>query len=217
SIEISKQRRGGNGTNEQVVLDVHAIAKLNDNPDVPQTNDSYKYRSGPIDATIKAIFVDKEFVNTVDKSLDTNPDDAPTFGIILDKTNFYAESGGQEYDTGVIITASGAEFSVEDVQVYGGFVLHTGFLKSGSISVGDEAECQYNELRRFPIRHNHTATHILNFALREVLTDDSPDQRGSLVAPDRLRFDFSYKNAITPEQLDRIEQITNENIKQNLT
>ncbi|KAJ1921361.1 Alanine--tRNA ligase [Mycoemilia scoparia] len=216
SIELSKQKRGGKGAENRVTLDVHAIANLSDNMNVPKTDDSFKYHSDAIEATVLAIYNGKEFVKSVDASLETNPDDAPTFGVLLDKTNFYAESGGQEYDTGVIIIDDGSEFAVEDVQVYGGYVLHTGFLKSGKVETESKVECQYNELRRRPIRHNHTATHLLNYALRSVLVDDSPDQRGSLVAEDRLRFDFSYKHAITPDQLNEIEKITNDLIKQNL-
>jgi len=113
-------------------------------------------------------------------------------GVVLDRTNFYAEQGGQIYDIGTIEVEDKLELTVENVQVYGGFVLHVGYLKSGSLKVEDTVTCVFDEGRRRPIKRNHTATHLLNFGLREVL-GDGVDQKGSLVAPDRLRFDFSAK------------------------
>ncbi|KAJ1933636.1 Alanine--tRNA ligase, partial [Linderina pennispora] len=143
--------------------------------------------------------------------------DAPVVGVVLDRTAFYAEQGGQEYDTGSLVSSDlSSEFTVEDVQVYGGYVLHTGFLKYGALRVGDSVEAQYDVLRRLPIRNNHSATHVLNFALRQVLRAEEPDQRGSLVAPDRLRFDFACKAAISAEHVRDIEALTNQIIKQNL-
>ncbi len=150
----------------------------------------------------------------------------------MDKTSFYAEAGGQEADTGNIVIDGAADFEVSDVQVYSGYVLHTGRLKYGELSVGDEVISSYDEvriftamhasflifavqLRRWPLRNNHTATHILNFGLREVLGDHI-DQKGSLVAPTKLRFDFSHKAAITPAELAKIEAISIEWIKKNV-
>ncbi len=133
---------------------------------------------------------------------------------MLDKTNFYAESGGQENDTGSLTIDGKADFEVTDVQSYNGYVLHIGNLKEGTLSVGDEVTCTYSEERRWPLRNNHTATHILNYCLREVLGDHI-DQKGSLVAPTKLRFDFSHnaKGGITGEELSRIESMANEWVK----
>ena len=131
---------------------------------------------------------------------------------MLDKTPFYAEQGGQEYDTGKIVIDGKSEFNVSNVQVYAGYVLHTGNILEGKLSVGDEIIATYDELRRWPIRNNHTGTHILNFALREVL-GDGVDQKGSLVAPEKLRFDFSHKQALSPKELEKVEAISNKYIK----
>lgn len=135
--------------------------------------------------------------------------------MLLDKTCFYAESGGQEYDTGNIVIDGVADFEVTNVQVYNGYVLHTGFLKEGNLSVGDEVVAAYDELRRWPLRNNHTATHILNYSLREVLGDHI-DQKGSLVAPTKLRFDFSHKTGVALPELASIEQQSIDWIKRNV-
>lgn len=102
-----------------------------------------------------------------------------------------------------------------DVQVFSGYVLHIGTVTEGEFTVGDEVLCAYDELRRSPLRKNHTATHILNYALREVLGDHI-DQKGSLVAPTKLRFDFSHKAPITPDEMAKIEAICAEWIKKDV-
>ncbi|MEX0665251.1 MAG: alanine--tRNA ligase [Acidimicrobiia bacterium] len=129
--------------------------------------------------------------------------------IVLDRTPFYAESGGQVGDTGTITTANGALVRVLDTQ-YGlpDLVVHTGELEEGSIAEGDEVTARIDAPRRDRIRRNHTATHVLHWALREVL-GSHVQQAGSLVAPDRLRFDFSHFEAVSREQLDDIEARAN--------
>jgi alanyl-tRNA synthetase len=135
--------------------------------------------------------------------------------VLLDRTSFYAEAGGQEYDTGNIVIDGATDFEVSNVQAYNGYVLHTGSLKYGQLSIGDEVISSYDELRRWPLRSNHTATHILNFCLREVLGDHI-DQRGSLVAPTKLRFDFSHKAQISLPELAKIESMSIDWIKKNV-
>ena len=174
-----------------------------------------------------AIFYNKSFISSTSHI----PEDA-NFGLILDRTNFYAEAGGQEYDTGNIVVDGVADFDVSNVQVYNGYILHTGRLKYGSLSVGDDVVASYDEvrcplhvihslndsfiqLRRWPLRNNHTATHILNYALREVLGDHI-DQKGSLVAPTKLRFDFSHKAQIGQSDLAQIESLSIGWIKRNV-
>jgi alanyl-tRNA synthetase len=132
--------------------------------------------------------------------------------VVLDRTPFYAESGGQIGDTGVIETSTGARVRVDDTQ-YGlpGLVLHRGEVVEGTIAEGDEAVARIDGHRRDAIRRNHTATHILHWALREVL-GPHVKQAGSFVGPDRLRFDFSHHEALTRDQLDRIEALANEEI-----
>ncbi|KAF8967816.1 tRNA synthetases class II (A)-domain-containing protein [Flammula alnicola] len=198
------------GTTNIVKLDVHDLAALEKNADVPKTDDSAKFNLGNISSTVKAIFYDKSFV----KATSDIPEDA-TFGIILDRTSFYAEAGGQEYDTGNIVIDGVADFEVTNVQVYNGYVLHTGHLKYGLLNLGDEVVSSYDELRRWPLRNNHTATHILNFSLREVLGDHI-DQKGSLVAPNKLRFDFSHKSQIALPELQEIESQSIDWIKRNV-
>lgn len=135
--------------------------------------------------------------------------------MIVDRTNFYAEQGGQEYDTGKILIDGQAELDVQNVQVYAGYVLHTGFMKYGSLSVEDKVICEYDELRRWPIRNNHTGTHVLNYALREIL-GEGIDQKGSLVSSEKLRFDFSHKSGVTDAELEQIEKVSTDYIRQNL-
>jgi alanyl-tRNA synthetase len=129
--------------------------------------------------------------------------------VVLDRTPFYAESGGQVGDTGVIETSTGARVRVDDTQ-YGlpGLVLHRGEVVEGTLAEGDEAVARIDGARRDAIRRNHTATHVLHWALREVL-GAHVKQAGSFVGPDRLRFDFSHHEALTRDQLDRIEALAN--------
>ena len=192
-----------------VKLDVHDLGNLAKMNDVPKTDDSPKYGRGNITSQIKAIYHAKTFF----KGTKEVPE-GEQLGLILDRTNFYAEQGGQEYDTGKIIIDGVAELEVQNVQVYAGYVLHTGYMKYGSLAVGDEIICEYEELRRWPIRNNHTGTHILNFALREVLGDGT-EQKGSLVAAEKLRFDFSHKSGISDADLEKVEDISTRYIRQN--
>ncbi|KAG0759217.1 hypothetical protein G6F57_009375 [Rhizopus arrhizus] len=206
----SRKVKGGDLGQGVVALDVHDLGALDNDDCVPKTDDSAKYLPGNIQGKVKAIFFEHKFL----KSTTEIPEDR-NFGLLLDKTNFYAESGGQEFDIGSIITLDGnSEFAVQDCQLYGGYVLHVGHLKYGQLSIDEDVEISYDDSRRSPLRNNHTATHILNFALREVLQDDI-DQKGSLVAPEKFRFDFSYKSPVNTKQLAEIENITNEFINKN--
>lgn len=193
-----------------VKLDVHNLSELEIMPGVTKTEDQYKYgRENVTDAKIQAIFHAKKFHEDT-KSI---PDD-DQIGIIVDKTNFYAEQGGQEYDTGKLVIDGVAEMQVENVQQYAGYVLHTGYMKYGRFTRGDIVTCEYDEDRRGPIRNNHTGTHVLNYALREVL-GDTVDQKGSLVAAEKLRFDFSHKQGVTDEELISVEDKSTNYIRQN--
>lgn len=205
--EASKGQK--KSASDAVKLDVHDLGKLEKMTDVQKTDDSAKFGKGNITAQVKAIYHGKLFHSSTE--------DIPAgeqLGVILDRTNFYAEQGGQENDTGKIIIDGKAELEVGDVQLYAGYVLHTGFIKYGSFAVGDEVICEYDELRRWPIRNNHTGTHILNFALKAVL-GDGVEQKGSLVAAEKLRFDFSHKSAISEKELENIEERSTEYIRQN--
>ena len=134
-------------------------------------------------------------------------------GLIFDRTCFYAEQGGQVGDAGEIKSAS-VRFDVEDTQRYGDTIVHFGTLVTGRVRVGDELGLCVDR-RRAQTRRNHTATHLLNWALREVL-GDHVQQKGSLVDPDKTRFDFSHPRALTLEQVERVEQLVNERIAADL-
>jgi len=133
--------------------------------------------------------------------------------VILDNTPFYAESGGQMGDSGSLTLSSGAVFKVEDTIKLAKAYAHKGRV-SGALTVGDKVDAQIDSARRGAIKQNHSATHLLHAALRKVL-GEHVTQKGSLVGPDRLRFDFSHFEAVKAEELRTIEQLVNEQIQQN--
>ncbi len=133
--------------------------------------------------------------------------------IVLDRTPFYAEAGGQVGDVGVL--ASGrAKFRVADTKKHGDAHLHIGRVEAGSFAVGDTVTATVDAATRQATVLNHSATHLLHSALRKVL-GTHVIQKGSLVAPDRLRFDFSHTQPVTPEELDAIERLVNAEIRRN--
>ena len=135
--------------------------------------------------------------------------------IILESTPFYGEMGGQVGDTGEIRENS-ARFEVTNtIRITTDIIAHRGRVAEGSLTVGDDIEAVVDRDRRLDIARNHTATHLLQAALRKVLGDEV-QQRGSLVAPDRFRFDFSYLTTMLPEETQRVQSIVNERIRQNL-
>jgi alanyl-tRNA synthetase len=130
--------------------------------------------------------------------------------VVLDRTPFYAESGGQIGDTGTITTAPGAVVDILDTQygLPGQITLHRGRVRTGVVAEGDEARAEIDAVRRDRIRRNHTATHVLHWALRNVL-GTHVQQAGSYVGPDRLRFDFSHHEPVSAEELAQVERIAN--------
>jgi alanyl-tRNA synthetase len=133
--------------------------------------------------------------------------------IVLDRTPFYAESGGQVGDVGEL-TNGAAKFRVTDTRRHGDAHLHVGRVESGSFRTGDIVTATVDAATRQATVLNHSATHLLHAALRKVLGTHVL-QKGSLVAPDRLRFDFSHTQAVTPEELDTIERLVNAEIRRN--
>ncbi len=132
--------------------------------------------------------------------------------IVLDRTPFYAQGGGQVGDTGTLLGPNGS-VRVEDTQrPIPGLIVHYGRVEQGSIALGDTVEAQVDVERRRDIQRNHTATHLLHREVREILGEHAA-QAGSLVAPDRLRFDFTHGRAIPPEQLREIERRVNDWIR----
>ena len=134
--------------------------------------------------------------------------------VILDRTPFYAESGGQVGDRGWITADGGAEFEVRDTQRVGGAHAHLGVVRAGALAVGQRVRARVDEAARRATALNHSATHLLHAALRRVL-GPHVQQKGSLVAPDRLRFDFSHDAPLTREQIEAVERLVNEQIRRN--
>ena len=160
------------------------------------------------DANVLAIVTDGQLVEEIVSGMDAI--------VVLDQTPFYAEMGGQVADHGVI-TADGVEFVVTDVQKNkGGKYMHYGKLLRGALHVGDNVSPAIDTERRSAVRRAHTATHLLDAALKKVL-GDHVHQAGSLVEPDRLRFDFTHFEAITPEQLLEVEDLVNDAVLDGLS
>ncbi len=136
-------------------------------------------------------------------------------GIVLDTTPFYGEMGGQLGDTGEIAGPSGRFSVTNTVRVPPDVIVHQGHVAEGSLAVGDDIEAVVDVERRLDIARNHTATHLLHSALRQVL-GENVQQRGSMVAPDRLRFDFSHLTAMTQQEIKGVQRIVNEKIRRNL-
>ncbi|GBF94304.1 alanyl-tRNA synthetase [Raphidocelis subcapitata] len=171
---------------------------------VPLTNDAPKYRQLDAAAKVLAILGPGGYVKSSAELEEGSP-----IGLVLDKTSFYAESGGQVGDTGAIVGPSGA-IDIGDCQVAAGYVLHTGTTAPGaSVSVGDDVTSRVDYERRGRVMPNHTFTHVLNWALREVL-GEHVDQKGSIVAADKLRFDFSNNGAVDAPKLAKVEAICRE-------
>jgi alanyl-tRNA synthetase len=169
------------------------------------TDDSPKYQPGPTKAFLYGWVKD----NTLDTSGRLSVGESAA--LYLHRTNFYAEQGGQVGDEGTIYGPDGAVFDVEDTQRLGNTVLHVGTLLSGELKPEVEVSLNPTPSRRLDIMRNHTATHLLNLALRQVLGGDI-DQKGSLVDADKTRFDFSHDKPLTAEQLREIENRVNQQI-----
>lgn len=209
-----RSRQGGKKDDGERVVELRAeqIAKLGV-LQVKPTDDSMKFEGKETLAMVKAIWNGKNF----DEHADTTTAGMHRVGIVLDKTNFYSEMGGQVADIGELrCTKTGGVFKVEDTKSFGGYVLHIGRVHKGKISCSNDVICHLNAQRREKVASNHTITHILNFALREVLSE-TVDQRGSLVNDEKLRFDFVHNAPVTPEEIAKIEAIVNHQIEQNLT
>lgn len=155
--------------------------------------------------TITALFKDGRKVSSLD--------DGQQGTVILESTPFYAESGGQVGDSGALVGGHGS-FAVTDTQRSGNAILHVGKVQLGTLRQGDRVTARVDAERRGRIVLNHSATHLLHAALRRLL-GEHVKQKGSLVAPDRLRFDFSHYEPLLPSQLREIENLVNEQIRRN--
>jgi alanyl-tRNA synthetase len=149
---------------------------------------------------------------------DSDTDDDPQgeqISVVLDRTPFYAESGGQIGDTGVISSETGRAVVIDTVYGAPGLHRHRAILADGEIVPGQEVTASIDGARRDAIRRNHTATHLLHYALRQVL-GEHVKQQGSLVAPDRLRFDFSHYEPMTADEIAQVEDVVNADVLANL-
>ncbi len=218
-----RSRAGGADDGEHAIaLPPDAIARLH-HMNVQPTDDSAKYAQKPITAQVEAIWNGSDF--------DNEASIGKRVAVILNRTNHYAESGGQIGDRGDIYEEGdpgmgpvrirgiggeegnvGSRFNIDDTRAVGGYVLHIGSLAEGELTVGDRVVIRVDRQHREPTQMNHTATHLLNFALREVL-GEGVQQKGSLVAPDRLRFDFSHGQAMSTHELAEVQRIVNQQIE----
>ena len=163
------------------------------------------YDGTELASTIIGLYTEGEAVQSASKGTDVV--------VILDKTVFYAESGGQVGDTGVISKGS-AKIAIADCRKVGNHHIHIGHIVSGEFAIGDEVDGQVDQTLRQATALNHSATHLLHEALRQVL-GDHVKQKGSLVDSERLRFDFSHGEAVSPEQIRKIEHIVNSEVLKN--
>ncbi|HOD83907.1 MAG: Alanine--tRNA ligase [Planctomycetes bacterium ADurb.Bin126] len=192
---MARHREASSAGGEQ--FKVHAVAGL------PSTDDQYKYSRQSVPATVLGWVRDGNYEQG--GALRAGDQAA----VVLDKTNFYGESGGQVGDAGHL-TWPGGKFAVRDAQLAGDCVLHAGVVEEGELHAGATVTCEVDPSRMDTMR-NHTATHLLNWALRLVLGDHI-HQAGSVVSPDRLRFDFSHNQALTAEQIAQVETLVNRRI-----
>ncbi len=176
---------------------VDAIANL------PPSDDQAKYSPATLEAKILGWVIGDKFLS------DNTLNEGDKAAVVLDRTNFYGEQGGQVGDKGVL-RFEGGEFAVDNTTIAGQCVLHHGRVVKGNVQVGASVRCHVDDAR-FDIMRNHTSTHLLNWALRLVL-GEHVNQAGSEVSAQRLRFDFTHNQALTTEELDRIETLVNERI-----
>jgi alanyl-tRNA synthetase len=163
------------------------------------------YDGTELTSAVIALYTEGEAVQSASKGTDVV--------VILDKTVFYAESGGQVGDTGVLSKGS-AKIAIADCRKVGNHHIHIGHIVSGEFTIGDEVDGQVDQALRQATALNHSATHLLHEALRQVL-GDHVKQKGSLVDSERLRFDFSHGEAVSPEQIRKIEHIVNSEVLKN--
>ncbi len=205
--EAKELARSGGKTQDTrlFTLSPEALAQLA-RQGVEPTADDLKYDRAALGATVKAVWTGEALAEYA-------PVGSPA-AVILDRTNFYAEMGGQVGDSGTL-TGGGATFDVTTTRAVGGFVLHIGTLRQGgTLKAGQTVTAEVAADRNLT-QQNHTTTHLANWALRGVL-GEGVQQKGSLVDPEKLRFDFSHAKALGDDELERIESMVNRAIQQKL-
>ncbi len=199
--ELMEQQRQRARAAQKTVTVVAVDEKL------PATDDSPKYAGSTCDAKILGWIQNGGFKTTGSVSVDTE------VGLVLDRTCFYAESGGQVGDSGTIQTAA-AKFTVDDTAKIGDCIVHMGKVTEGTFTAGDKVKAIVSK-DRDATRKNHTATHLLQWALQQVV-GKSVAQQGSLVTPEYLRFDFTCPAALTSEQIEKVEELVRQKIVDDL-
>jgi len=199
-----EQRQAGSKGGEQFgqVFDTSALARVKDVAE-PTTFTGYEHDEG--EATVLAIVAGDELVDEAPEGAEVT--------LALDRTPFYGESGGQVGDHGLLETGD-ARVEVTDTRRADDYVHHHGRVVRGTVRRGDVVRAAIDADRRAAIRRNHTATHLLHWALRKVL-GEHVEQAGSLVAPDRFRFDFTHFAPLSRQELDRVEELVNERVLEN--
>jgi alanyl-tRNA synthetase len=214
-------RKGGGEGEKDMVMMAKETTYLTD---IAVTDQAPKYQQDVITAKVVAIFTGRGKLPDEQGFVDKADESNGKVGLVLDTTNFYAQQGGQVYDTGLLV-GDDKSLNVTDVQVYAGYVLHIGMVQEGTIAVGDNLKCVVDLERRDLVVPNHTMTHVLNFALRSVLMggpDDEAEkegklnQKGSDVNGDRLRFDFNWDESLTSEQISAVENMVNKSIAKDI-
>jgi alanyl-tRNA synthetase len=197
-LEFRRESGRDRKQHHQVAVDVTGFAKTDDSP---------KYTGFTTEAMVLGWATEHEVVR--DGRLEEDQEAA----ILLDRTTFYAEQGGQAGDLGTLTSATG-RFEVRSTERKGDYVLHWGIVAEGHIDAGQRVEATV-DLRRADTMRNHTTTHLLNWALRKVL-GDHVEQRGSQVDPEKLRFDFSHDGPVSAAELAQVERLVNEKIYSDL-
>ncbi|MFC1914177.1 alanine--tRNA ligase [Chloroflexota bacterium] len=201
--EMEKQRERARAAQK---FGAGEMVRAGQNADVKDTS-FVGYHSLEQKASIVKLMVDGDSAETIGQGQQAN--------LILDATPFYGEMGGQLGDAGEIRSPSGLFKVTDTVRMPPDIIVHQGYVSEGSFKAGDEVRAEVDMERRLDIARNHTATHLLQMALRQVL-GEHVQQRGSLVAPERLRFDFSHLESMAPEEIKEVERIVNEKIRENL-
>ena len=197
------ERQAGSGGHEAgQVFDTSALAQVKS---VADPTEFVGYTDSQSEATVVALVVDDALVDEAPEGSEVTA--------VLDRTPFYGESGGQIGDEGVLETA-GARLEVTDTGRADGYFHHHGRVVTGTLRKGDTVRAAIDTERRAAIRRNHTATHLLHWALRKVL-GEHVEQAGSLVAPERLRFDFTHFAPMTAQEVERVEELVNERVLEN--
>lgn len=212
------QRNAKTASTNQLLLNANALEHLRTELNAKATVDAPKYDPEDLTTSVVALFIGGEPAGEFVDSVSSKADAPLLFGVVTESTNFYAEQGGQIFDTGVFTLANGTELEVSNVQLFGEYVLHSVELPAGGaveLKRGDQVTLVVDHQRRSAIMANHTATHMVNHSLRQVIGGESA-QAGSLVQADQFRFDFKHSAQLTADESERVEALVRDLIHRDL-